>query len=423
MLKKILTFVTANAYFGPIIDWHFLNHNYHYMKKLLLLTGMIFLFYSCNTKKQVAVALNSGDYNEAIKTSVYKLQRDKFKKGNRDYIFMLRDAFHKANERDLVNIRSWKRTANPEWYKKIYETYTGMQARQNKLKPLMPLQVDGKNIQFQFLELGEEIALSRDKLSSHLYSRAQALLKDGQKSEARQAYRDLSYLNRINPNYSNTQDLLKRAHLKGKDYILVSVNNEAEVVMPAALEEELLDISFYEIQHLWSEYHAEALEDLDYDYAVELNIRDIMVSPEQLREREYIRTREVVDGWKYQLDANGNVAKDSLGNDIKVDRIVEVNCKVLESIQKKSSRVMGELVFMDLSSGTTLNSFPIESRFLFENLYAKINGDERALTKEDLQLIKNRELPFPSDEQMVYDTGEDLKLQLKHILKKHSITP
>jgi hypothetical protein len=30
-------------------------------------------------------------------------------------------------------------------------------------------------------------------------------------------------------------------------------------------------------------------------------------------------------------------------------------------------------------------------------------------------------VPFPSNEQMVYDTGEDLKLKLKDIIKSYTI--
>ena len=65
--------------------------------------------------------------------------------------------------------------------------------------------------------------------------------------------------------------------------------------------------------------------------------------------------------------------------------------------------------------------FPIDSGFVFDNLYATYRGDKRALSKEDWDLIGNRQIPFPTNEQMVYDTGEDLKAKLKDIISRFRV--
>ena len=57
----------------------------------------------------------------------------------------------------------------------------------------------------------------------------------------------------------------------------------------------------------------------------------------------------------------------------------------------------------------------------FENIYGNFRGDERALLREDRDLIRNRRVPFPSNEQMVYDTGEDLKAKLKDIISRFRV--
>jgi hypothetical protein len=58
---------------------------------------------------------------------------------------------------------------------------------------------------------------------------------------------------------------------------------------------------------------------------------------------------------------------------------------------------------------------------VFENLFATFRGDERALLNEDRDLVRNRRVPFPSSEQMVYDTGEDLKAKLKNIIGRFRV--
>ena len=51
-----------------------------------------------------------------------------------------------------------------------------------------------------------------------------------------------------------------------------------------------------------------------------LDFRTIDISPEQINEKQIIREKVIKDGFDYVLDKRGNVAKDSLGNDIKVDK-------------------------------------------------------------------------------------------------------
>ena len=67
------------------------------------------------------------------------------------------------------------------------------------------------------------------------------------------------------------------------------------------------------------------------------------------------------------------------------------------------------MVYIDLKTNQLVDRFPISSGYTFQNRFAAYKGDKRALIKEDLNLLNNRRIPFPSNEQMVYDTGEDLK--------------
>ena len=151
---------------------------------------------------------------------------------------------------------------------------------------------------------------------------------------------------------------------------------------------------------------------------MQLQLKRINISPEHVYEKEYVREAEIVDGWEYVLDENGNVAKDSSGNDIKQDKIVRVLARLSEVQQVKSTQVIGQVVFTDLKQNQVLESFPIDSEFIFENFYGRFRGDRRALSDDDKRLLGNRAVPFPTNEQMVYDTNEDLKQKLKSIIKQ-----
>lgn len=71
----------------------------------------------------------------------------------------------------------------------------------------------------------------------------------------------------------------------------------------------------------------------NYDYEIKLCIIDIVISFEVVREREYVDSCNIQDGFEYVLDECGNVVKDLLGNDIIVFCEVIIEVWVLEILQ------------------------------------------------------------------------------------------
>lgn len=391
------------------------------MKRLLLVSVLSLFIMACSTRKQVEKAVNSGNYDQAINTALQKLRTNKDKKRNYDYVLMLQDAYYKVVERDLETIAHLKKDNNPESYRDVFEMYLDLDARQNAIKPILPLKVDGKNIAFDFNNYSNDILDSKNRVSDYTYEKGLGLLESDDKRIIREAYTTLNYLERINPNYENTRELLEEAHQRGKDYILVSLNNDTQQIIPSRLEDDLLNFSTFGLNKFWSEYHVNSVENLNYDYAMQLNLKGIDVSPERINEREFNREKQVVDGWEHKKDKEGNAVKDSLGKYIKIDKLVNVKARYMETVQTKSSHVIGDVVYLDLKSNQLLDAFPIDSEFVFEYVFARYRGDKRALNTNDIALLKNRRVPFPSNEQMVYDTGEDLKLQLKDIINSYAV--
>ena len=137
-----------------------------------------------------------------------------------------------------------------------------------------------------------------------------------------------------------------------------------------------------------------------------------------VREREYEESKRIKDGFEYVLDEKGNVMKDSLGNDIKVDRYVQVHAWVLETHQQKVARIVGELAFFDVRRSTLLESRPLNAEAIFENYAATFRGDRRALSPETRNRIGNVPVPFPSDENMLYDAVTYLKPAMKQQIRQ-----
>lgn len=390
------------------------------MKKLLLLTVIISVLVACAGKKQTEKALTSGNYDEAISRALKRLGNNKTKKRNQEYILLLEEAYQKVVTRDLQNIDRLKKDGNPEFYKSIYETYLNLDARQNSIKPLLPLQVEGKIVNLKLNNYSENIIDYRYKVSDFLADKGLDLLDTEDKYKAKEAYNIFKYIDRINPNFEDVRELMTEAHNKGTDYVFVSIKNQTNQIIPSRLEDELLDFDTYGLNNFWTVYHASKIKNVSYNYDMELQLKRINISPEQVYEKEYIQEKEIIDGWKYLLDRNGNVKKDSTGNDIKVDKLIKVTCRYYEFKQSKASQLAAEVIYTDKKRNQVLDNFVIDSEFIFENIYAEIDGDRRALSNDYAYIYSNNKiLNFPSNEQMVYDTGEDLKQKLKSIIKSY----
>jgi hypothetical protein len=391
------------------------------MKKFLLYTVLVLLLASCSGRKQIEKALHSGNYDQAIEDALRKLDNNKDKNRKQDYVVMLEDAYYKAVERDLNDINHLKKDRNPEHYKAIYNMYLDLNARQEAIKPILPLQIGGKTLNLTFSNYTNDIVDYRNKVADYTYDTGLALLESEDKSKIRNAYALFQYIEGIYPNYEDTRTLMQEAHERGTDFVIVSIENQTHQIIPQRLEDDLLNFDTYGLNQFWTIYHANADSNIDYDYAMQLQLKRINISADELHERQLLKEKQIVDGWKYQLDEAGNVVKDSLGNDIKVDNIINVRARYFEFNQFKSTQLVANVVYVDLKQNKTLDAFPIDSEFVFENRYATIRGDKRALDRKEIALLNNRQVYFPDDAQMVFDTGEDLKFKLKNILSTYRI--
>ncbi len=391
------------------------------MKRFLLCTVLVSVLVSCSAKKQIEEAISHGNYDQAISEALRKLENNKDKKRKQHYVIMLKEAYDKVLTEDLAQIEHLKKDGNPELYKTIYESYADLEARQNAIKHVIPLKINGKTISFTFNDYSNELVEYRYKTSDYLMDKGLDLLDTEDKFNAREAYTLFDYIDSINPNFEDVRDLMQEAHIKGMDYVHVSILNETHQIIPQRLEAELLDFNTYGLNQFWTTYHAIADNTIDYDFAMELQLKRINISPERVNERQLLREKQIVDGWEYLLDDNGNVAKDSLGNDIKVDKIVNVRARFFEVLQTKSSQVIADVVYKDLKQNQVIDAFTVDSGYTFENVFGRFKGDRRALNRDDVNLLRQRQLSFPSDEQMVYDSGEDLKLKLKNIISSYRL--
>ena len=272
---------------------------------------------------------------------------------------------------------------------------------------------------FPFDNYNDEIISSKNALSGYLYANTKKLMTTSNKMNFRQAYDDLTYLNQINPNYKNVVQLMDEAKFKGSDYVMVYTKNETNMIIPVRLQNDLLDFSTYGLNDKWTVYHNNKQKGFDYDYGMMINFRQISISPEQIKEKEFVKERMIKDGLKKLIDANGKEVLDEKGKVVMVDNLKKATVRIYEFRQFKSCQITAKIDYINFKSNQLMQTFPVTSEYLFENIYATYKGDKRASDDNYYSYFDKRAVAFPSNEQMVYDTGEDLKAKLKGIISRN----
>ena len=390
------------------------------MKKITFLLSFLFIISACGVKKTQSM-LSDGDYDGAINKAIDNLRTKKDAKSKQDYVYLLEEAFAKAKERDLRNVDMLAKDANPANLERIYNAYLNLNSRQERIRPLLPLQLlkKGREAIFPFDNYSDQIVNSKNALSKYLYESATVLLKSKNKFDIRKSYDDLDYLESINPGYKDVRNLMNEAKFKGTDFVSVYTKNQTNMIIPKRLQDDLLDFSTFGLNDKWTVYHSNKQKNVNYDYGMIVNFREINISPEQIKEKEFIKEKQIKDGTKTLLDSNGNVVKDSLGHSIKVDNFKNIRINIYEFKQFKSCQVTAKIDYIDFKNNQLIEAFPVTSEFIFENIYATYNGDRNACDDNYMGYFNKRAVQFPNNEQMVYDTGEDLKAKLKGIISQN----
>ena len=152
-----------------------------------------------------------------------------------------------------------------------------------------------------------------------------------------------------------------------------------------------------------------------------LDFKTISIIPERIVQKEIRLEREIKDGYTYKKNRNGDYILDDDGNKIKVDQYITVSGDMLKTEQSKGIQVVALVEYFDTKENRVYQKFPLKTTFVFGNEYARFNGNKKVLNTKERQLLSQSSMPFPSNEQMLLDAGNDLKYKFSEILKRNHL--
>lgn len=387
------------------------------MKYLYLIFCLITLL-SCSSTQKATEQIESGNYTQAFDIAYEKLQKDKGKKSSQKLIPIFKDAYDKAAASDLAMIKELQKSRTIENLKKIYGLYLNLDLRQDQVKVLQPLYYEGKEVAFDFNDYTQELSKAKNSYAKALYQEANKLLK-GNKKDAQQAFSLLQDLNYIAPEYKNDiSQLLEKAKKKASVFVLINVNNNVKDIKKDSLHK-YFDINTANFADKWVIYHQKKEKHHKYDYLVNVELNSLELSPEETKQEKIPQERTVQDGWKYKLDSNGNVMKDTEGNDIKEPKYKKVQAEVILYHQQKTAIIKGEVLFKDLiKKNGDSNSQPVLGEAKFQHTYAKYRGDQRAIDQKYYEALQAKADAYPKEYLFVNYALRDMSAKVTSFLQE-----
>lgn len=390
------------------------------MKKFLFSATsilIVLILFSCsNTEKLI----RKGQFDRAFNVALHRVIRhpDKAKEVN-----SLINAYNKAQQRNNDYIVMLKKQGTPDIWDNVFDTYRRMDSRQNQIKTVLPLKINGQTQNVPIVDYLNEIVEAQKKAAEYYYVHGKSLLATNDKEKARQAYYEFQQTKKYFTNYKDVNDLINQAYTKGIRYVSIYVENKSFVNFSDFLNQELakklLDINTPSFNSMWVQFKTFINNPPTQDYAVIIQFEKLFAMPGSTDQKSYNVEKEIEDGWQYALDNNGNVMKDSLGNDIKIPKVSKIFCNITEVHLHKEAHVAGKIVFYDNVHNVELKYLPIAANQVFDYVYATANGDMRALSEETKKLLQNKPQSFPPTPIMINDAFNTLKVAINDGISKN----
>ncbi len=389
--------------------------NIIYMKRIVPFFFILtILLAGCGSSKK---QLQKGNYDAAIQKAVKNLRKDPT---DVKQIDILDQAVRVSNDQDNERVRFLKMEGKPNNWDEIYIVYRALNDRQALVKTVTPLSKNGRSIDYPYIDYMPEMVNAKRKAADFYYGHGTELMKSNLKDSYRQAFAEFLRAKEYVGDYEGIDSKIQDARLMGMSRVFVSIRNSSIIKFPKEFEDDLLDLDLPRLNSEWVEYHTVNLNgNKDYDYYVNVNIKNIAVSPDQSLQQDSVIKREIEDGFSYVLDKKGNVLRDSLGNDIKQKKYKTVQCALVETIQTKACHIDGDIEVVEMNPNKILKKDPIGAQSNFENVSSRALGDVQALNAKQLARTKTSIVPFPTDIEMIIRCSESLKNAIRGAIQNN----
>ncbi len=340
---------------------------------------------SCSSGKK---SYQRGDYYDAVMLSIGRLRQNPDNKKSQE---TLRNSYPLAVEWLETDAQNQIASNSPnKWrnalvsYEKINNIYEAIRQSPGALK-VVP---SPKNYY-------SEIAPLKEKAADELYEAGINSLMKGTREDSKRAFLQFSEVNQYVPGYKDVVEYLDKSKFEATTFVVVE-----QLALPARYNlsggffqdkvEEFLNRNYPDqgFVKFFTPQAAQSIRLARVDQIMRLQFDDFSVGNTTIREKEETVKKDSVKVGEAKVD----------GKTVPVYNTV--SAKLITVRKEVISEGLFSMIILDAQTGGVLTHRKFPGRYEWFTTWGRFNGDERALTQQQLDMCKRREIQPPDPQNL-----------------------
>jgi hypothetical protein len=365
------------------------------LKHLTILTLIASIILSaCSSGKRL---LENGQYDEAVLTSVKRLRQDP---GNSKASQTLKIAYPYAKDAHLTNVKNAVESNDPLKWERLMEEYAQLNMLADEIKRCPSC----RKIVPNPTTVNKELEDARTKAAEARYALGVKCMQSPSRQKAKEAFGHFVACQRIIPNFKDVSEQIDEARFKATLKVLLEpipmhsnalkLSNE---FFENKIRESLKKMQPNEFVRFYLPGEMEAAGLKTADQVIRLSFDDFVIGQTLMKETVLPCKKDSVE-----------IAKDSTGKPI----YATVTAEFRQFNKKVISSGLLDFKVLDPKTRETISQEKFPGTFTWVCEWGFYNGDSRALSADQINLSKNRELMPPPPQQLFIEFCKPIHEQL-----------
>jgi hypothetical protein len=364
---------------------------------VLLVAIIIALVSGCSSGKK---AYERGDYYGAVSRAVNRLRQNPDHGKSMD---ILRDAYPLAVEYFETQAKNEIASNSTFKWKNAIHSYNQLNQLYEQIRQCPGCLKVVPNPKNYYAEIGP----LKEKAAEESYNAGITALMKGTRNDAKQAYYNFADAQSFVPGFKDVIDYLDKAKYEATLRVILE-----QIPVPARYNlsggffqdrvEEYLHTNYTDLSFIRfytpQEAHSEKLEQADQILRIQFD--DFSVGNTTLKEKEETVTKDSVKVGEVKME----------GKMVPVYNTVKAKLTVTR--KEVLSNGLLSMVVVDARTSGILSHQKFSGEYVWLNSWARFNGDDRALTDQQLQLCKQKELQPPGAQDLFLEFSKPIYNQL-----------
>lgn len=365
---------------------------HHFAIALVLIVS-----FACSSGKK---AYERGNYYEAVMKAVNRLRQNP---GHSKSIEALRNAYPLAVEYFETEANNEIASNSPYKWKNAIQAYSNINNLYEAIRQCPGCKAAVSNPKNYYAEIGP----LKEKAADESYNLGITALMKGTRNDAKQAYYNFADAQRFVPGYKDVIEYLDKAKFEATLKVIIE-----QIPVPRRYDlsggffqdkvEEFLHNNFSDESFIkfYTPQEAEAINLPYADQIMRLQFDDFSVGNSVLKEKEETITKDSVKVGEAKIE----------GKTVPVYNTVKA--KLTTYKKEVISSGLLSMVVVDAKTNGILTTRKFNGQYVWVSQWGRFNGDERALTDQQLKLCQLREQQPPGPQDLFLEFTKPLYNQL-----------